>query len=303
VSPHIWVNARPEDRPVFEAAVESGGGVVSDAAVADAVVWAVDDPPSIRPYLTSQVRWVQLSSAGIEDWFDAGVIDQARIWTAAKGVYAEPIAEYALAMMLAAARRLPEVVGDATWQPRDVSSLAGATVGIVGAGGIGRALLRLLAPLGTHTIALTRGGRAVPGADESVGPDGLDGLLRRSDYVVLASPETAETIGLISAKEIASLQPHAWVINVGRGSILDTEALVRALAGGRIGGAALDVTSPEPLPDRHPLWQFPNVIVTSHTASTRRLGRDRLARRIQANVDRFSRGRELLGAVDVGLGY
>jgi len=303
VTPHIWVNARPEHRVALEAAVERGGGVVSSAAAADALVWAVDDPPSIRRYLTPQVRWVQLSSAGIEEWFEAGVIDRARLWTAAKGVYAEPIAEYVLAMMLAAARRVPEVVGDESWQPRDVSSLAGATVGIVGAGGIGRALLRLLVPLGTRSIALTRGGRAVPGAAESVGPDGLDSLLRRSDYVVLASPETAETIGLLSTREIALLQPHAWIINVGRGSILDTDALVAALAGGRIGGAALDVTSPEPLPAGHALWAFPNVIITSYTGSTSRLGREHLAHRIQANVDRFSRGLELLGLVDVDLEY
>jgi phosphoglycerate dehydrogenase-like enzyme len=303
MNPRIWVNASPEDRVVFEAAVERGGGVVSDAAAADALVWAVDDPPSIRRYLTPEVRWVQLSSAGIEEWFVAGVIDRARIWTAAKGVYAEPIAEYVLAMMLAAARRLHEVVADDSWQPRDVSSLAGATVGIVGAGGIGRALLRLLMSLGMRSIALTRSGRVIPGAGESVGPEGLSDLLRRSDYVVLAAPETADTMRLISAPELASLLPHAWIINVGRGSILDTDALVDALSGGRIGGAALDVTSPEPLPDAHPLWQFPNAIITSHTASTRRLGRDRLAHRIQTNVDRFRRGRQLLGVVDVDLEY
>jgi D-3-phosphoglycerate dehydrogenase len=244
-----------------------------------------------------------LSSAGIEDWFEAGVIDRSRNWTAAKGVYAAAIAEYVLTMMLAASRRLPEVLRTPGWQPRDVSSLLGATIGVVGAGGIGEALLQLLLPFGTRSIALTRGGRTVPGATESVDPDGLDRLLSRADYVVLAAPETPETVGLLSRSRLKLLQTHAWIINVGRGSIIDTDALVDALEHHRLGGAVLDVTSPEPLPDEHPLWRLPNAIITSHTASTPRLGRDHLSARIQANVNRFARGEELLGLVDVDLGY
>jgi len=206
-------------------------------------------------------------------------------------------------MLLAASRRLPEVAADRSWRPREVSLLAGAVIGIVGAGGIGQAVIRLLAPFGAHTIALTRSRSEVPGATESVGPDDLESLLRRSDFLVLAAAETDETVGLLSAERLALLPAHAWIVNVGRGSILDTDALVEALHQQRLGGAALDVTTPEPLPDDHPLWQLPNALITSHTASTPRLGREQLALRITTNVGRFGRGEPLLGTVDVDLGY
>jgi phosphoglycerate dehydrogenase-like enzyme len=300
----VWVNASTApDCAALEAAVRSGGGELCASEEANAIVWAADDPPAIRQHLTPEVRWVQLSSAGIEDWFAAGVIDSERTWTAAKGVYAGPIAEYVLAMLLAAARRLPEVLRASRWQPSPVAVIAGKTVGVIGAGGIGTAALRLLAPLGVRGLALTRSHRDVPGAIESVGPDDLDKLLRRSDFLLLAAPETPETIGLLDADRLALLPSQAWIVNVGRGSIIDTDALVVALEAGRLSGAALDVTEPEPLPDAHPLWQLPNVIVTSHTACTPSLGRAALADRVGMNVARFSRGEGLLGLVDPGLGY
>lgn len=299
----VWVNATVASRRILESAVLAGGGQLSPPHAANAIIWAVDDPPSIAEYLTPEVSWVQLSSAGIEDWFYAGVIDRARTWTAAKGVYAGPIAEYILAMLLAACRRLPEVVRGDRWRPLEVSVLAGKTVGLVGAGGIGAAALRLLAPLGANCVALTRGGGKVAGAAESVGPEGLDDLLSRSDFVVLATPETRETIGLISAARLALLPPNAWIVNVGRGSTIDTDALVTALGTGRLAGAVLDATDPEPLPEAHPLWQLPNAIVTSHTACTPTLGRSALADRVTTNVARFRRGEPLVGIVDPDIGY
>lgn len=301
--PSVWVNAHPRDRETFEEAVAGGGGVLSDAAAADAFVWAVDDPPAIRQHLSPRVKWVQLSSAGIEDWFKAGVIDNSRTWTAAKGVYAPPIAEYVLAMILAAARQLTSVIEDRSWQPRDVFALAEATVCVVGAGGIGQAIIKLLRPLGARSIAVTRTGTQVPAADESIGPAGLDELLGRVDYLVLAAPETPETVGMFSRTRLALLPPHAWIINVGRGSIIDTDALVAALDQQRLGGAALDVTDPEPLPDGHRLWQLSNAIISSHTACTPRLGRRQLSLRIETNIGRFARGEDLLGTVDVENGY
>ena len=145
--------------------------------------------------------------------------------------------------------------------------------------------------------------RDVPGAIESVGPDDLDQLLRRSDFLLLAAPETPETVGLLDADRLALLPSHAWIVNVGRGSIIDTDALVVALEAGHLAGAALDVTDPEPLPAAHPLWQLPNAIVTSHTACTPSLGRAALADRVGMNVARFRRGEALLGLVDPELGY
>jgi phosphoglycerate dehydrogenase-like enzyme len=167
----------------------------------------------------------------------------------------------------------------------------------------GGTLVELLAPFQVSVVALTRSGRAVPGADASVGPEALDELLAASDYVVAAAPETPATRGLLSADRIALMREGAWLINVGRGSLVDTEALVAALRGGRIGGAVLDVTDPEPLPDGHALWDLPNAIVTSHSACTMELGLPALAERVRENVARFARGDELLGLVDVAAGY
>src|SRR5438034_1354860 len=215
----VWVNAPVAAAPALQAAVVRAGGAVSDdPGSANAIVWAMDDPPSIERYLAPSTEWVQLSSAGIEDWFQAGVIDERRLWTAAKGVYAKPIAEYVVAMLLTAARRLHQVVGDLEWRPRDVETLAGKTVGIIGAGGIGQAVVELLTPFGVQTIAMTRSGRNVSNAGTSVGPKALEQLLAQSDFVVLAAPETPQTIGMLSARQLALLQPHAWLVNVGRGT-------------------------------------------------------------------------------------
>lgn len=299
----VWVRAADEDRPHFEQAVLAAGAELCSPPSADAIVWAADEPRSILPYLHPGIGWVQLSSAGIEDWFEEGVIDAKRRWTAAKGVYARPIAEYALAMMLAGARRLPTALRGTTWRPLEVDTLAGKTVGIVGAGGIGAALIRLLEPFGVRTLALTRTGRVVPGATESIGPASLDRLLGESDHVVLAAAATPETRGLLSRDRLARMRPSAWLVNVARGTLVDTDALVDALRSGRLAGAALDVTDPEPLPDDHPLWRLPNAIVTSHTAGSTDFSRQAFALRIRENVARYMRGEELVGAVDPETGY
>jgi phosphoglycerate dehydrogenase-like enzyme len=299
----IWIEADETWRPGIEAAVRDGGGVEAPLEDARAIVWAADRPHDLLARLHDGIEWVQLWSAGIEDWFAAGVIDERRRWTAAKGVYAGPIAEYVLAMMLAAVRRLPEVIRDDAWRPRDVRPLRGSTAGIVGAGGIGAAVIDILRPLGVRTIAVTRSGRAVEGADVSLGAADLTEAVRESDFLVLAAPDTDETRGLFDARLLGQLRPHAWIVNVGRGSIVDTDALVEALRAGRLGGAALDVTDPEPLPPDHPLWALPNAIVTSHTANTPRLGGAAYAARVRENVRRFGTGEPLLGLVDPRVGY
>jgi len=132
----VWIEAERERGPIEEA-VHRAGGVVAPLEQAQAIIWAADRPRDLEAVLHARIEWVQLSSAGIEDWFLSGVIDEDRQWTAAKGVYAGPIAEYIVAMLLAATRRLPEVIRQQRWTPLDVRVLSEATVGIVGAGGIG----------------------------------------------------------------------------------------------------------------------------------------------------------------------
>ena len=157
-----------------------------------------------------------------------------------------------MALALAGVRRLPHYARLRTWAPEDGGMLRGRTVGIVGAGGIGRALIALLAPFGVRTIALTRSGHAVAGADRLVASDALPELLAASDVVVLATPLTPATHHLLDADALARMRADAVLINVGRGALVDTDALVAALTAGHLAGALLDVTDPEPLPDGHP---------------------------------------------------
>jgi phosphoglycerate dehydrogenase-like enzyme len=296
------VHVGPDQDPVIEKAVRRGGGRLAEPGSADAVVW-LGDPDGLPAVLEPGVRWVQLPSAGIEHWLASGVIDSERAWTSAVGAYAGSVAEHALALILAGRRRLHECARARRWDA-DLHGrpLAGATVTIVGAGGIGEALIRMLAPLGVSVIAVTRGGRAVAGA-EAVAADRLDEVWSRSDVVVLAAPATPATRHMLAEPQLRALPGHAWIVNVGRGALINHDALVRALRDGRIGGAALDVTEPEPLPDGHPLWELPNVLITPHAANPLEVLRAELAERVAENVARFAAGRDLLGAVDAGRGY
>jgi phosphoglycerate dehydrogenase-like enzyme len=179
----------------------------------------------------------------------------------------------------------------------------GKTVGIVGAGGIGIETIARLQPFGVTTLAVTRTGGEVPGATRSLGPEAVDEVLAASDFVVLAMPLTPETRGMIGARELELIGPAGWLINVARGAVVQTDALVDALRAGTIGGACLDVTDPEPLPSEHPLWQFPNVLITPHNANAWGVHADLFAVRVEENVARFRAGRELLGLVDPARSY
>ncbi len=301
---NVWVHAHGADRAALEVAVAAGGGrVVAASEAANAFVWAASDRAAIRSFVHARVEWVQVWDAGFDIWWATGAVDRSRVWTAAKGVYAGPIAEYCVASMLAGARLLPDVVRTPHWHPREVAMLQGATVGVVGAGGIGTELVRLLEPFDVTTLALTRTGREVPGANVSLPPDGLERLLASCDFIVLSLPLTPDTEGLLDADRLRLVRETAWIVNVARGRHIVTPALVAALRERRIGGAVLDVTDPEPLPDEHVLWHLPNVIITSHTACTAELGRDALADRVCENVRRFAEGEPLLGVVDATAGY
>jgi phosphoglycerate dehydrogenase-like enzyme len=288
----------------FIEAVESGGGTaILDLEEAEAIVWLGSDKTNLPGMLHPGVRWVQLPSAGVESWMEEGLIDPERVYTSAAGVYSETVAEHALALMLAGARRLPESARATSWEVGWGRSLAGSTVVILGTGGIGRALIRMLEPFGTRTLAVTRSGREVPGATGSYSADQTEELWPEGDFFVVAAPATGDTEKMIGARELDAMQSHAWVVNVARGSLIDTDALVEALAEGQIGGAALDVTDPEPLPDGHPLWTEPRALITPHTANPPGALARALAERIEENVSRFKAGEELIAVVDVEAGY
>jgi phosphoglycerate dehydrogenase-like enzyme len=293
----------PQSPPELVEAVRRAGARVGSVADASAMIWYGGSPSTFRELVHPGIRWVQLPNAGIESWIEAGVITDDRVFTAAAGCYSATVAEHTLALLLAAARRLHELARARCWSTPVPVTLDGATVTIVGAGGIGRALITMLAPLGSRILAVTRSGRSVPGADLSVDPSDLPAVLSQADYVVLAAPTTSRTKALIGPAELAAMKPTGWLVNVGRGGLVDTDALVTALKAGRIGGAALDVTDPEPLPDGHALWTEPRAIITPHSANPEPLLLAALAKRVAENIERFLRGQALIGAVDLEIGY
>ena len=290
-----------------EKAVRNGGGEPAEAdARADALVWLnPGDIDGLRAALSaaSNARWVQLPFAGVERVAASGLFDPARTWTSAKGAYAEPVAEHALALALAGLRLLRRRIMARSWGEPAGISLYDQPVTILGGGGITARLLELLAPLRVTATVVRRHPDPFPGAARTVGQADLHQALAGAQVVFLALALTPETTGIIGADELAAMRPGAWLVNVARGGHVDTAALVAALTAGTIGGAALDVTDPEPLPDGHPLWQLENCIITPHTADTTEMIVPLLARRIEENVIRFAAGEPLVGVVDPSLGY
>jgi phosphoglycerate dehydrogenase-like enzyme len=294
----------PADAPAWlKEAIADGGGTLVDPADAEGLVWfGPFDPESLRPVLAaSPARWVQLPWAGVEPYL--GMLTPDREWTCGKGVYAEATAEHALLLMLALLRDLPRRVEARTWEARGGRSLYERPVTVVGGGGIGEALLELLAPFRCEVTVVRRHPAPMDGAAAVVGRDGLHPALTTADVVILALPLTPETAGVISRHELALMQDHAILVNVARGGHVVTDDLVDALAAGDIAGAALDVTDPEPLPDGHPLWSEPRCLITPHTANTPEMVRASIETRIRENVRRFGAGEPLIGTVDLDLGY
>lgn len=289
-------------------AAERGGAEIVPIGSADTILWGGGaTPPEQLAELVGthgdRIRWVQLPWAGVEPYLE--LLDHDRTWTCAKGAYADDVAEMALTLTLAGLRGLVPYARARTWRgPGELgTNLLGADVCIVGGGGITEALLGLLAPFGCGVSVVRRRPAPMPGAQRVLGVDRLDDALAEADVVVLALALTPATTGLIDRRRLAAMRSTAWLVNVARGAHVVTDDLVEALATGTIGGAALDVTDPEPLPDGHPLWQAPNCLITPHVANTSAMLRPRLEQRITDNVARRADGRPLLGVVDVDAGY
>jgi phosphoglycerate dehydrogenase-like enzyme len=300
----------PVANEAFEAAVRSGGGVVEPLSDSTrGVVWLNQDAGALAAVLSEHpgIEWVQLPLAGIEAFhevFAAQGDAELPVWTSAKGSFAEPVAEHALALTLAVLRGLPGKARGASWaDPKIGISLFGRRVVIVGAGGIAVELLRLLAPWEVEVTVVRRGSDPLPGAHRTVPVSRLAEVLPDADVLILAAAATAETAHLIGAEQLGMLKPGAALVNIARGSLVDQEALVAALEAGHLSGAGLDVTSPEPLPDGHPLWSAPRAIITSHTADTPDMTVPLLAERIRANVEALVTGGGFVGRVDPRSGY
>jgi phosphoglycerate dehydrogenase-like enzyme len=287
-----------------EQAVEHGGGTLVPVDDAEALVWV--DPKGadeLRRVLDDHpdLDWVQLPWAGVEPYRD--VLDEDRRWTCGKGVYAEPVAEHVLALLLGLLRGIGHYARQDAWSGPVGRNLLGARVTILGGGEITSSLVRLLRPFGCQLTVVRRHPSPIDGVGEVIGTDQLHDVLPRTDALVLALALTPETERIVDAAAIDALPDHAVIVNVARGAHVDTDALVEALRAGRLGGAGLDVTDPEPLPDDHPLWSLPTAVITPHVGNTPEMGAKLLATRITDNVARYRRGEPLLGPVDAELGY
>ncbi len=304
-APRVAVGPFPSNFAT-DAVRDGGGEVVELQENPDSLVWLDPaDMAGLTAWLEQAplARWVQLPFAGVERVAAAGLLDEKRIWTCAKGAYAEPVAEHALALALAGLRHLPTRVKARSWGVAAGTSLYDQKVTILGGGGIATSLLEQLAPFRVEATVVRRHPDPIPGAARVVATEHLHEALSGSLVVVLALALTPETTRIIGTDEFAVMDESAWLVNVARGGHVDTDALVAALEAKSIAGAALDVTDPEPLHDGHPLWGRDDCIITPHTADTIEMVIPLLANRIRTNVARLAAGEPLVGLVDTVAGY
>ena len=288
----------------LEEAVRSGGAEVVDLSEAEALVWSDPGKHKELPLMLAAnpgIKWVALPYAGIEPF--VAYLDDVRVWTCAKGVYARPVAEHALMLGLAGLRGMSTYGRAATWAAPEGHNLLDGKVVILGGGGITRSLVDLLQPFNCDITVLRRSPEPFEGAGHTATLADRLTALAGADLVVLALALTPETEWVMGQAEFEAMADHGWLVNVARGKHVDDDALLAAVRHGVIGGAALDVTSPEPLPDGHPLWDEERILITPHIANTPEMGVPLLASHIVDNVRRFVAGESLTGLVDTTMGY
>jgi phosphoglycerate dehydrogenase-like enzyme len=259
------------------------------------------------------LRWVHATSAGAGELVrGAGLGRDALervVVTTSSGVHAVPLAEFAIAGLLAIAKDLPGLAAAQrarSWPTvrQPLRELRGQTLVLVGLGEIGREVARLGKALGMRTVGVRRGkGAPPPHTDEVHGPDRLPELAGRADAMVVSLPLTGETTGLLDRATIDRLRPSCIFVNVGRGGVVDEDALVDALHERRIAGAVLDVFATEPLPPDSPLWTLPNVLVTPHAAALSARENERIVELFVANLRRYLDGGPLANVVEPGVWY
>ncbi|MGO4404408.1 D-2-hydroxyacid dehydrogenase [Bosea sp. RAF48] len=254
--------------------------------------------------LGADVRWIQLLLSGYDAARAHGIPAAARLTTVGDA-YAKAVAEHAMALMLGLSRRLDLSFARqaaCAWAPDyadRMQALEGAVLTVVGLGAIGREVARRARAFGMHVIGVKRQATPDPVADEVCGTSELDSALARADVILLAAPLTSETRHMISARQLAICKPTALLVNVGRGALVDSAALRHALHNNTLGGAALDVTDPEPPAENDPLWGCPNLILTPHMGG--RGHAPSLARAVELVIDNashFIAGRPLLNQID-----
>ena len=277
--------------------------------------------------LAPNLRWVQVNSAGVDRLYDTPVWQSEIAITSANGIHAVQIAEYVLGMLLNYAHHFPEAARlqhQVYWPPMAekrslvTRELRGKTLGILGYGAIGREVGRLASSFGMRILATLRSGHSTafdgwtpPGTGDPTGSlperfydlSELHTLLPQCDMLVLALPLSSHTRHLLGQAEFELMRRHAFLVNIGRGPLIDHEALIAALQSRRIGGVALDVTEPEPLPKESPLWQLENAIITPHISGMSAYYDERVVELFCENLRRFLADEPLLNLVQRELGY
>jgi phosphoglycerate dehydrogenase-like enzyme len=303
-----------EERHVAQIeAVDPGVRVVR---VTDRAAWLAEAPDAevilgFRPLRDGalrarRLRWVHALGAGVENLSQD--VAGTEIIVTNNHVHGDAIAEHVFGMVLAHTRELRRVFAyqaDRHWAHRDLTGrgLAGRTMGILGLGTIGAQVAGRAAAFKMRVWGTKRTPGTVPGVARVLPPDGLDEVLRASDVLVLTLPLTPDTRGLLGRREIALLPPGAFVVNVGRGGLVDEAALIDALRDGRLGGAGLDVFEEEPLPETSPLWALPTVIITPHVSGDFPGYLDRIVPLFCDNLRRYLAGAPLASVVDPARGY
>jgi len=261
-----------------------------------------------------RVRWIHSPAAGVHQLLHPAFVASDVVLTNARDVHAPVVAEHVIAQIFALAKQIPacvryqqkqtwaqQLIWDGSPRPREVM---GATLGLVGLGAIGREVVQRATALGMKVIAVREHPeKSAEGVAAIYGPQDLNKLLSQSDFVVLAAPVTAGTQHLINEKSLGHMQPHASLINVGRGALVDETALAAALRKKQIAGAALDVFEEEPLPADSPLWQLENLLITPHTANLTEKLWERHYAVICASMRRYLAGEDLPSVVDKSRGY
>ena len=261
-----------------------------------------------------KLKWIHSPAAGVGQLLSPALVESDVVVTNARTVHAVPVAEHAIALLLALARRLPDCFryqAEAVWGHNEIhhgrylpTEINGKTLGLVGLGCIGREVAVRAKVLGMRVVAVKQNPSPCSEfADRIYSPQHLADMLSKVDYVVVAAPDTPETRHMIGEKELHRMKPAAFIVNISRGSLVDTEALRRALESGAIAGAALDVTEPEPLPPGHPLWRAPNILIAHHLGGATDRFWPRQADLLTENLRRYLAGEPLLNPVDKRRGY
>lgn len=307
ISPHIKLmdasevsRARYMDDPVSQKKLDT---MLSDAEI-------IFGPVQAKGLIARapKLKWIQFASAGADRFLLPEIVESKVVLTSVSGIHATPIGEFVMELMLMFVKKAPlcfEMKQKKEWQRFSPTVLRGKTVGIIGLGAIGQEVARLSKAFGMKVIATRRSTRSnhARNVDVLLPSEKLPRLLSESDFIVLSLPLTPETRKLIGSEELRMMKPTAYIINIGRGPLIDEPALVQALKENRIAGAGLDVFTVEPLPEDSPIWDLPNVIFSPHTSGGMEDYLGKASEIFCQNLRRYLDGKKLINIIDKKKGY